>query len=86
MQFQSDDQNEFVRSSPQGFDMSGMLVKWGIATSRQQAEYVLIAIGIVCLLVAVYMLWCGSSAPRPPLPPNPYANGEAILPPAPTLP
>ena len=58
MQFQSDDPNEFVRQSPSSsFDLSGMLVSWGLASSRQQAEYILLGVGVVCILIAGYFFW-----------------------------
>jgi len=59
MQFQTDDQNEFGRppASSGGFDLSGMLIKWGVVSSPQQAEYVLMAVGLLCLVGAGYFFW-----------------------------
>lgn len=72
MQFQTDDQNEFGRApTSQGFDLTGMLMKWGVASSRQQAEYVLIGIGMMALAAAIFFFMSsGSGGPPPPPPPN----------------
>jgi len=69
MQFQTDDQNEFGRPpmSSGGFDLSGMLIKWGVVSSPQQAEYVLITVAAICLIVAGYFFFFsgGGSDPFP---------------------
>lgn len=54
-----DNQNEFGRppTASGGLDVSGLLVKWGIASSRQQAEYILLVIGAVCLILAGYLFF-----------------------------
>ena len=66
-----DQQNEFVRSpSAGGFDLSAMLIKWGLASSRQQAEYVLVGIGIIVLAVAVFVYMSGSGTSDVPTTPN----------------
>ncbi len=54
-----DTTDEFGRPPEQaaGFDFTGLLIKWGIASSRQQAEYILIAVGVFCLLVIAYTFW-----------------------------
>ncbi|OGG51079.1 hypothetical protein A3C18_03710 [Candidatus Kaiserbacteria bacterium RIFCSPHIGHO2_02_FULL_54_11b] len=62
MQFQTDNQNEFGRPpASQGFDLTGMLMKWGVASSRQQAEYVLIGIAVLAIVVGVFFYLSGSS-------------------------
>ena len=76
MQFQSDSENEFGRPPvASGFDMSGLLIKWGVASSRQQAEYILITVGVICLIIAGYFFFYsgGSDAPIGPV----YANPDA---------
>lgn len=70
-----DQQNEFGRPpvASGGFDMSGMLIKWGVASSRQQAEYILITIGILALAVAVFVYMSSSGSSDVPTQPN-YGN------------
>lgn len=52
-----------------GFDLSGMLVSWGLVSSRQEATYVLIAIGALALIAAffIYQASAGSTPPPPPV-------------------
>ena len=54
-----------VRSG--GFDLRGMLVRWGLVSSTQEAEYVLIAVAVVALLIAAFFFFrgTGNSAPPP---------------------
>ncbi len=65
-------QNEFGRPPQEkpGFDLSGMLVRWGLVSSRQEATYVLIVIGILAL-VGAYVLYGalsgGSNVPTTPI-------------------
>ena len=71
MQFQSDSENEFGRPPvASGFDMSGMLIKWGIASSRQQAEYVLIGITVAVIVIATFVYFSGSGSSDVPTTPN----------------
>ena len=69
MRFQEDQANEFGRPpvASGGFDISAMLIKWGIASSRQQAEYILITVGAICLILAGYFFFFsgGGSDPSP---------------------
>ena len=67
-----DNQNEFGRppATSNGFDMSGMLIKWGIASSRQQAEYILIAVGVIVFAAAVFVYMSGSGSSDVPTEPN----------------
>ncbi|MBI5457470.1 hypothetical protein HY971_01970 [Candidatus Kaiserbacteria bacterium] len=71
MQFQ-DQTDEFGRPpvASGGFDLSGMLIKWGIASSRQQAEYVLIGVTVVIIAIAVFVYFSGSGASDVPTTPN----------------
>ncbi len=56
MQFQSDDQNEFGSPpSRSGTDLTGKLVTWGIVSSRQQAEYVMIGLAVLVALLAFFV-------------------------------
>lgn len=51
-----------------GFDMSDKLVTWGLVASRQEAQYVLIAIAVVIFIVAGYFLFSGGESAPPLLP------------------
>jgi len=63
--FSSDQSNEFERpSGRQGFDLSGMFIKWGIVKNRKQAEYVMIGI-IIVVVAIIFLQWRGSGAPAP---------------------
>lgn len=70
-----DQQNEFGRppAPPVGFDISGRLVTWGIASSRQQAEYILAAIGVLVLAIAIFVYIGSSGTSNVPTEPN-YGN------------
>lgn len=67
-----DQQNEFGGPpvAGGGFDMSGKLIAWGIASSRQQAEYFLIAIGILAFAIAVFVYMSSSGSSAVPTEPN----------------
>lgn len=71
MQF-NDGADEFgappVRSV--GTDITGKLVTWGLAGSRQQAEYILMVVGAIALLTALYFMFFGGSSSAPPLLPQ----------------
>jgi hypothetical protein len=74
MQFDTEQQNEFGRPPEleKGSDWTGKLIAWGFASNRQQAEYVMIAVGIVLLVVAYFLyrgIGGGSDVP-PLLPPT----------------
>lgn len=62
--------NEFGRPPAQqsGFDLSGKLVAWGLVSSRDEATYVLLAIGVLALGAAVF-IFMSSSGSTPPPPP-----------------
>jgi len=51
-----------------GTDITGKLVEWGLAADRQQAEYVLIAAGILALILAAFFFFSGDSTTPPPPP------------------
>lgn len=53
-----------------GFDMSGMLVKWGLVSSRKEAEYILIGIGILALVIAVFVYMSSLGSSNVPTQPN----------------
>lgn len=38
-----------------GRDFTGMLIKWGLVSNRQQAEYVMIGLAIVIAVVAFFV-------------------------------
>lgn len=70
-ELQFDNQNnEFGRPPEEssGFDLSGMLISWGIVNNRKEAEYVLMALAVVALLVAAYFFFSSSSSTPPPPP------------------
>jgi len=71
IRFSSDQNDEFGRpAGRRGFNLGGMLIRWGIAKNRQQAEYVML--GIVALVfVAIFFLLWGSGSPEIPPPPSP---------------
>lgn len=51
-----------------GADITGKLVQWGLVSSRQEAEYVLIGVGVLVLIVA-YFIYHSSGGNLPPPPP-----------------
>jgi hypothetical protein len=62
-------ENEFGRPpvASAGFDITGKLVGWGLVSTRQQAEYVLIGLGVLVLIIAFFVYHgTGSSLPPPP--------------------
>ncbi len=52
-----------------GFDLSGKLMSWGLVSSRQEAQYVLIAIAVLALIGTFFALR-GSGGSLPPPPPT----------------
>lgn len=68
-----DSQSEFARppEQPSGFDLSGKLVEWGLVSNRQEATYVLIAIGVLAVIVAFFVFRVGGGgSDAPPLLPQ----------------
>jgi hypothetical protein len=65
-----DNNNEFGRPPEEaaGFDLTGKLVEWGLVSDTQQAQYVLIGVAVLALLVAAFFFFhsAGSSTPPPP--------------------
>ena len=39
-----------------GYDITGKLVQWGLASNRKQAEYILAAVGVGALVLAL-IVW-----------------------------
>ncbi len=68
MQFE-DQTNEFgsPRERASGFDLSGALVRWGLVSTPQEAQYALIAVIVLSALIAGYFFFSsGGSTPPPP--------------------
>lgn len=54
---------------PQGADVAGMLISWGLAKDRQQAQTVMVVIvGLALLGAAYFMFFSGSSSDVPSTP------------------
>ena len=72
MRFETDSQNEFGRPPQEagGFDMSGMLITWGLVSSRQQAEYILIGISVIVFVIAGFVYFSSSGSSNVPTTPN----------------
>jgi hypothetical protein len=49
--------NEFGRPpvGQPGMDFTGKLISWGFVSSRKEAEYVLIAVAVLCLIAAYFV-------------------------------
>lgn len=63
--------------------MAERLVRWGWVKDVRQANYLLIGIIIVCLLITAYLLIggsAGSSAPLPPGAPGAAGGDELFVP------
>jgi len=56
-------------AAPAGSGMTEWLVARGVASDARQAEYILIGVIVVCLLIAGYLTLGGLSTPEP-LPPG----------------
>lgn len=58
VQFDQDNANEF--GSPPAYSsdsgMTAMLIKWGIVGSEQEAQYVLIGVAVVALILTFFFL------------------------------
>ena len=70
-----DKQDEFGRPPQmnQGTDFTGKLMAWGLASNRQQAEYLMIGAALAVLVIAYFVYSWGTGAPTPP-----SGNLEAI--------
>jgi hypothetical protein len=64
--------NEFGRPPEvsSGADITGKLVEWGLASNRTQAEYILITIAVISLLIAVYLFFFSGGGGNVPSTPN----------------
>jgi len=50
-----------------GSDLTDMLIKWGLVSSRKEAEYALVGVAILALVIAYFVYGSlGGSAPPPP--------------------
>ncbi len=72
MQFNTEQQNEFGRPPEvsSGTDWTAKIISWGLASNRQQAEYVMIGIAVLALVLAFFLyrgLSGGSSVPTEPV-------------------
>lgn len=68
LRFETGD-NEFAtsRATPQGTDITGKLIAWGLVSDRQQASYLLIGIAVLALIIAFFLIRSsGSDLPPPP--------------------
>jgi phosphate starvation-inducible membrane PsiE len=58
VQFDQDNANEFgappTVSSDSG--MTAMLIKWGLVSTEQEAQYVLIGVAVVALVLAFFLV------------------------------
>ena len=80
IRFSSDQNDEFGRpAGRRGFDLGGMLIRWGIAKNRQQAEYVMLGIVVLTFVAIFFLLW-GSGSPEIPPPPDPNAIVSQLSP------
>ena len=56
VEFNEDQADEFGRPpSRSSSDFTGKLIKWGLVSSRQEAEYVMIGIGIAVAVLAFFV-------------------------------
>lgn len=56
VQFNEDQAEEFGRPPARsGGDLTGKLIKWGFVSTRQEAEYVMIGIGIAVAVLAFFV-------------------------------
>ena len=67
----NDQQDEFGRppQASAGTDFTGKLVSWGLASNRQQAEYIMMGLAVLVVLIAGYFFFSGGES-SPPLLPN----------------
>jgi len=38
-------------------DFTDRLVKWGVASDRKQASYILLGVALMALLIAIFFMW-----------------------------
>ena len=70
-EIQFEDQGEEFGRPPErasGFDLTGKLVEWGIVSTGEQAQYILLGAAVLAMLAAAYLFFHsgGSSLPPPP--------------------
>ena len=71
IQFSSDDQNEFKKPlQDTGTDFTSKLVSWGLVSSRDEAQYVLIGVAVLALAAAVFFFFSSGGGTPPPPPVN----------------
>ena len=69
---QFENQGEEFGRPPQassGFDLTGKLVQWGLVSNATEAQYALIGLAVIALLIAGFFLFGfggGSNIPPPP--------------------
>jgi len=59
-----------------GFNLSALFVKWGLVSSVREAQYVLLAITIVAVLVGVFFFYSASTGNDVPTEPVYYGAIE----------
>ena len=66
----NDGTDEFSTQRPQeaGFDLTGKLIAWGLVKTRDEAQYVMIGVAAVAILLAGYFFMSGGSHLPPPPP------------------
>lgn len=72
-QVQFENQGEEFGRPPveNGFDITGKLVSWGLVSSRQEAQYVMITVAVLALVAAFFLFTrSGGGGEAPPPPPN----------------
>jgi hypothetical protein len=71
--------DEFGRPPQQsaGSDITGKLIQWGFVSTRQEAQYALVGVAVVALILAYFLygkLGGGSSVPTEPV----YSANQSI--------
>lgn len=55
VQFDSDQTNEFGKPPQQKADFASKIISWGLVSSRKQAEYAMIGLAIVIIIIAFFV-------------------------------
>ena len=63
-----------------GLDMTGALVRWGLVSTRGQAQYVLLLIAAAALIAAFYFGYGALTTQTELPPPPPIVTGSLIMP------
>jgi len=64
-----DDANEFGRPPARetGSSMTNALMRWGLVSTEKEGQYVLLAVGAIAVMAAIYFfMTSGGGAPPPP--------------------